>query len=398
MTQGDIAKKARAKGYEVDPKTLGAMAQKGLIPFAKKNPHTRGLIFPKEKFMEVLKAAKKSAVLRKGSFTKYGLVQEAKRRGLTIEAADIDTHLKRIKAGKEPMPKGLATDLFHSKRRLIIPKKFAQQLLKEAEIRKRLPQLLKQGKLIPISRLATELGLSKRSLHPRKDLKKIRIGNGLYVTKAEAIRFKKHYLSKVRHGPKTRGIARKRKAEGLPAKAAVKKRTAAKKKPVVEKAPAKKSIVERKPVEERKTKEAKKPARLPIPVLPKELANTGTSLLTTIKAFEQKSLEAIELVQRFPLRAEARAASEKALASRIGEWEQRVEAVHRKLVAWRTKNQATTGGLIEENNLEIAGKTLKIVRLFLEGKRENDNAVKAQRKGIESLQFRNKALKAGEEQ
>ncbi len=193
MTQGDVAKKARVKGYKVESKTLGAMAQKGLIPFAKKNPHTKGMMFPKEKFMEVLKVAKKSAVLPKGSFTKYGLVQEAKRRGLTMETADIDTHLKRIEAGKEPMPEGLATDLFHSKHRLILPKKFAQQLLKEAEIRKNLPLLMKQGKLIPISQLATELGLSERSLNPRKDLKKTRIGNGLYIEKAEAARFKKSY-------------------------------------------------------------------------------------------------------------------------------------------------------------------------------------------------------------
>ncbi len=230
---------AKKRGFEVNPRTLSIYASRGTVPFARHiQGRKKGLIFPTANFNEILRAVPKKAIMPEGSFTKFALQKYAKSKGFCIRPADVDTKIKHIIAGKEPAPQGLARDQSDSWHRFIIPKEMVQQLLKEAKHRKNLPNLLESGKLIPLQKLAEGLGLKPRSLNPRLDIKKIRIAQGIYVTRAEAKRFKEKYLA-----PKT---PKKRKR-------------------VLKKAPVVPKAVERKP---KAIIGIKKP--MPAPMKPKE--------------------------------------------------------------------------------------------------------------------------------
>ncbi len=73
-----------------------------------------------------------------------------------------------------------------------------KELLGEAELRKKLPALLKTGELIPLSKVAQDLGLTTRTLSRRKDVKTVKVGGRgagerSFMIKTDAAEFKRTY-------------------------------------------------------------------------------------------------------------------------------------------------------------------------------------------------------------
>ena len=198
LTPVQIAGIAKSRGFDAKARTISAYASRGKIPFGQPVPGMKeGIMFPESRLKAVLESMPKKAILPEGSITKDALVKKARGAGLAFGTVDIDTHLKRMLAGKERPPKGLASDLFDSHHRLILPEAFAKRLIGEAKARKNLPRLIEAGKVLSLSQVATGLGLASRSLHERhKEIKSFRVGTGRYVTAKEAARFKAGYVPK----------------------------------------------------------------------------------------------------------------------------------------------------------------------------------------------------------
>jgi len=260
LSPKQVADKARKMGVHIEPNTLRMHANKGRIPFAQRIPgRQKGLMFPEAKIKQIVMAAPGKAIIPKGSVSSYDLIKVGKKRGLNVSIGDIQTKFKRIQQGVDPAPNGLAQDRIDSKHRMIIPKEMALQLLKEARRRKNLPRLLERGTLIPLSKVALSLGLSGRSLHGKAGINSIRVGNGRYLSRAEAVRVTETYrqsrLKKNARAEKPKKPAKKPKPVEKTVRKPIEKplKKPVEKKPVVKKELVEKPV-EKKPVEERKPK------------------------------------------------------------------------------------------------------------------------------------------------
>jgi len=161
-----------------------------------------------------------------------------------------------MNAGKEEMQEGLSSDTYDVRHRMFLPEQFVKQLLKEARTRKRAKSMVEKGKLVPLSKFSESIGLKARSLHSKTGLKKIRIGNSLFVRPSEAKRFKAEYFGK-KAGKKSSKAVKKKFV-----KTAVHSRTfkkAVKKKPGL--VSARPKVVKRKPraVREKPVQKAVRP-------------------------------------------------------------------------------------------------------------------------------------------
>ncbi len=203
----------KQRGLKANEKTISDYAHSGKIPFGQSVPgNKKGIMFPEENLDSVLAKVPKKMILAEGQITKHWLVKKAREMGLSMNTANIDTYLKKIAEGKEPVPKGLFFDKFDSHRRVVIPKAVAFKLLKDAKRRKALPKLLETGKIVPLSKIATDLGLSPRSLHGKKGhgISSFRIGNGRYVAAKEAERFKAEFISLRENGRRYKSLVQKK--------------------------------------------------------------------------------------------------------------------------------------------------------------------------------------------
>lgn len=125
----------------------------------------------------------------------------------------------------------------------------ASRLIKEAMHKKRLLGQVKKGRLIPLWEFEARLGLSEYTLHERKDVKKFKLGQKVYITRREAQRLEaKHLLEveKIKKGANEKRAEQKRaraREKGLQPKRALQP----KKKPKTGKAEAKKPMPEQRP-------------------------------------------------------------------------------------------------------------------------------------------------------
>ncbi len=199
LTKNGVAAWAKARGIYINPRTLSLMAHKGKIPHAQPIPgRKRGRMFPDErkKLEQVVAACPKRTITAEQSFSTHQVLKLAQEKKLPLCLAEIQNRIKIIQAGKLPWPAGLKRDELDPRKRWILPKSFVDSVLAEAKLRKDLTEMLKAGELVPLSLLAKQLGFAEKSLHPRQDIEKIRIGPRLFVSRAEAERLKKEYEAK----------------------------------------------------------------------------------------------------------------------------------------------------------------------------------------------------------
>jgi len=190
---------ARAHGFAMKERTLRVAAASGRVPFAGKHGG-REWLFPERKIIPILASAPKSAIIPREYLTRHALMRRAKKMGLTIHQQVIDQELEKMWSGKEPAPAGIARSLWGHGRPFLLPEKFANQMIREAVLRKRLPELLASGGLVPLLSIGRGLGLSGVALNARRDIEKIRIGGAIYVTGSEAESFKQYYRAEKARG------------------------------------------------------------------------------------------------------------------------------------------------------------------------------------------------------
>ena len=216
-----VAAAARARGFDVKPGTVSSYSNQGKLPFGQAVPgRTKGRMFAEANLDAIIMAIPKKSARPAGMLTVTAMTKLAKAQGLTVSPEDVRAKInKAIRAAETGGEKrrhpgrefvGLQTDFYDSHHRLFIPRALAEELLLEAKRRKELPQLLASGELVPLSRVATDLGLGPMSLHGRKDIGTERIGNGRYVARSEAARFKRQYVL-----GKEMGAGRKGKSEPI---------------------------------------------------------------------------------------------------------------------------------------------------------------------------------------
>lgn len=143
-----------------------------------------------------------------GKFTTNNILALAKARGLTLTRNHITDRLRLIRDGKRPWPEGLEQDMLDPGRRYFFPEALVNELLAEARQRKNLPRHLKAGRVLPLEKLASELGLKKDAIlryHYTGKLNTFLVSGKRYVTRRESNRFKEWYKDNVAATMSSRG-------------------------------------------------------------------------------------------------------------------------------------------------------------------------------------------------
>lgn len=85
------------------------------------------------------------------------IAAEAQSQGIPCKAGTLKKQMERG-------VRGVASDITHPQRRLIVPERAAQRLIREAWKRQFIQRMVGKGKAILLSRLALELGMKEKSL------------------------------------------------------------------------------------------------------------------------------------------------------------------------------------------------------------------------------------------
>ncbi len=142
------------------------------------------------------KPSAKSRPVPRGKFTSNDIVALAKARGLPLTKNHITDRLRLIRKGKRSRPEGLKQDMSSVGQRFLFPKAFVNQLLAEARQRKNLPRHLEKARVLPLEKLASELGLKQNAIlryHYTGKLNTFLFSGKHYVTRRESNRFKEWY-------------------------------------------------------------------------------------------------------------------------------------------------------------------------------------------------------------
>ncbi len=224
LSTSQLIERAKEKGYLINRGKLEQIRDK------ERNPNRpKGWLFPEEKLHRIIADSSATLITPRGYFTAKDLMSLAKKQGLKITAIQIRKKIDYMwhneelakKQGRNriegkwysynPPIKGLARDIVNRKHQWIYPQEFANLMLKEARLRKKVPDLLKKGELIPFSQLAKELGVTVSYLY-RRQVPRTRIGQNTYVPKADAVIARKRFEERGGKLPKIKQRTRKQRA------------------------------------------------------------------------------------------------------------------------------------------------------------------------------------------
>ncbi len=115
-----------------------------------------------------------------GNLTIIDLMRQGRDHGMEIQRGTVERKLAQAGVSGEQVPADVA-----------------KQLVREAWWRRRLPQMLNKGYLIPLRDFEAQLGMPVGGLSHRKDIGKFMVGQRKYITKWEAKRFSTTYKKEV---------------------------------------------------------------------------------------------------------------------------------------------------------------------------------------------------------
>jgi len=173
LSAAELAERARALGFIVGKTTITNYARMGreldpkrrgeiVVPHAERVPGKSGFFFPEPKILDILAALPVRVVPPEGAVSMRALEKAARARGLPLDWGNINAKFRKMLRGEEPLPAGLSSDPF--RRWLFIPKDLARQILAEAELKRDLPQFLRQGVLVPLLSVGQAFGVLQSTI------------------------------------------------------------------------------------------------------------------------------------------------------------------------------------------------------------------------------------------